>query len=235
MDVKAHTRELRLAFGDRNFVFFMLLLTLVTLSSAMSSSFIPLFAKEQIGLSSGNVVLLSIGAAAGTLLSSYPVGWASDRFGSKPLMILGLAMMFTVPLFWLLVPRGAPMSVWFALGVSCLGGIGGVTWSMSWSRFLFNTAVPPQHGAAYLSVYYAWSSLVAGTGPLLAGALLTVFGQWTSNPYAVLFGVSLIPMAIGGIVLSRLRDQEAIPLRQIVRRALARMTGPAQARGHQEP
>ena len=42
--------------------------------------------------------------------------------------------------------------------------------------------------------------------------------------------VSLIPMAIGGAVLSRLRDQEAVPLRQIARRALARIPGSAQAR-----
>ena len=234
VDLKAHVRELRLAFADRNFVFFMGMLTLVTLSSAMSSSFIPLYAMEQIGLSPGNVVFLSIGASVGALLSSYPVGWASDRFGSKPLMLLGLAMLLVLPLCWLAVPQETAGSLWFAMGVSALSGIAAVTWSMSWSRFLFNTAVPPKHGATYLSVYYAWSSFVAGSGPLLAGALLTVFGQWTANPYAILFAISLVPMAVGGVVLSRLRDEDAVPLREIARRALARIPGSSQ-RHRQEP
>ncbi len=228
VDLRAHVSDLRRVFADRNFVFFMGMLTLVTLSGAMSGSFIPLFAKEQLGLSPGNVVILSIGSSAGVLLSSLPVGWASDRIGSKPVMMLGLSLMLAVPLLWLLVPRGAPTSLAFALGVSFIGGIGGVTWSMSWSRFLFNTAVPPQHGAAYLSVYYAWSSFVGGSGPLLAGALLTAFAS-TGNPYAILFGVSLVPMAVGGVVLSRLKDREAVPLKLIARRALARK--PRFARG----
>jgi len=160
------------------------------------------------------------------LLSSLPVGWASDRVGSKPVMMAGLVMMLCVPLLWLLVPRGAPASLALAMGVACLGGIGSVTWSMSWSRFLFNTAVPPQHGAAYLSVYYAWSSFVGGSGPLLAGALLTALAA-TGHAYAILFAVSLVPLAAGGLVLSRLKDRDAVPLRQLARRALARV---AQAR-----
>ena len=227
VNLRGHLGEVKVALKDRNFMFFMSMLTLVTLGSALSGSFIPLFAKEQIGLSPGNVVLLSVGASAGTLLSSLPVGWALDRIGNKPLMLFGLALLLAIPMCWLFVPRHTPSGLLFALGVSFLAGIGGATWSMSWSRFLFNTAVPPQHGAVYLSVYYAWSSFIGGSGPLLAGAFLTVVGQSTGNPYAVLFLVSLIPMAIGGVVLSRLRDQDAIPVRQLVRR-MFRRSMPAQ-------
>ncbi|GIV83994.1 MAG: hypothetical protein KatS3mg052_1001 [Candidatus Roseilinea sp.] len=179
----------------------MSMLTLVTLGSGLSGSFIPLFANEQIGLSPGNVVLLSIGSSAGTLLAALPVGWALDRIGNKPLMWIGLAALLALPLGWLAVPRHAPDSLAFAMGISFVAGIGGATWSMSWSRFLFNAAVPPQHSAVYLSVYYAWSSFVGGSGPLLAGAILTALAPGMSNPYAGLFAISLIPVLIGGGVL----------------------------------
>ncbi|PJF47252.1 MAG: MFS transporter [Chloroflexi bacterium] len=222
IDLRAHLAEVRIALGDRNFIFFMSMLTLVTLGSGLSGSFIPLFANEQIGLSPGNVVLLSIGSSAGTLLAALPVGWALDRIGNKPLMWIGLAALLALPLCWLAVPRHAPDSLAFAMGISFVAGIGGATWSMSWSRFLFNAAVPPQHSAVYLSVYYAWSSFVGGSGPLLAGAILTALAPGMSNPYAGLFAISLIPMLIGGGVLGRLRDHEAVSLRHLAGRALRR-------------
>lgn len=220
VDLRAHLAEVQIALRDRNFMFFMGMLTLVTLGSALSGSFIPLFANEQIGLSPGNVVLLSIGGSAGTLLAALPVGWALDRIGNKPLMLAGLAALMALPLCWLAVPRHAPASLAFAMSVSFVAGIGGATWSMSWSRFLFNTAVPPQHSAVYLSVYYAWSSFVGGSGPLLAGGILTLLAPGAANPYVGLFVISLAPMLIGGIVLGRLRDHEAISLRRLVRQTV---------------
>ncbi len=222
IDLRAHLAEVRIALSDRNFIFFMSMLTLVTLGSGLSGSFIPLFANEQIGLSPGNVVLLSIGSSAGTLLAALPVGWALDRIGNKPLMWIGLVALLVAPLCWLAVPRHAPDSLAFAMGLSFVAGIGGATWSMSWSRFLFNAAVPPQHSAVYLSVYYAWSSFIGGSGPLLAGAILTALAPGMSNPYAGLFAISLLPILIGGVVLGRLQDREAVSLRHLAGRALRR-------------
>ncbi len=223
IDLRAHLAEVQIALKDRNFMSFMGMLTLVTLGSALSGSFIPLFATEQIGLSPGNVVLLTIGASAGTLLSSLPVGWALDRIGNKPLMLLGLALLIALPWCWLAVPRHEPTSLAFAMGVSCLAGIGGAVWMMSWNRFLFNSAVPPQHSAVYLSTYYAWSSFVGGSGPLLAGAILTLLAPGASNPYLGLFIISLAPMLIGAVALGRLRDREAISMRQLAGRTLRRI------------
>jgi MFS family permease len=44
-----------------------------------------------VGLSDGAIVVLQAGTLAGNLVSSLPWGWASDRYGSKPVMLLGLA------------------------------------------------------------------------------------------------------------------------------------------------
>ncbi|MCS7056145.1 MAG: MFS transporter [Thermoflexales bacterium] len=222
VDLRAHLAEMRLALGDRNFIAFMSMLTLVTLGITLSGSFIPLFANEQIGLSPGNVVLLGIGGSVGTLAAALPVGWALDRIGNKPLMWVGLVALFVLPLCWLIVPRQAPSSLAWAMVVSFLGGAGSAVWTMSWSRFLFNTAVPPQHSAVYLSVYYAWSSFVGGSGPLLAGVILTALEPAMTNPYAGLFALSLVPVALGGVVLGRLRDQGALSLRRLIAQALRR-------------
>ncbi|MCS7062361.1 MAG: MFS transporter [Anaerolineae bacterium] len=223
IDLRAHLTELRMAFADRNFMSFMGMLTLVTLGSGLSSSFIPLFANEEIGLSPGSVVLLSIGASIGTLVTSVPVGWALDRIGNKPLMWIGLGMLCALPICWLAVPRQEPTSVIFAMVVSGVSGVASITWSMSWSRFLFNAAVPPRYSAVYLSVYYAWSSFVGGSGPLLAGGILTALATTTFNPYAALFMISLAPMVGGGMMLTHLRDHDSVSLRQLAGQTLGRI------------
>ncbi len=56
-----HFRGMWQALHDRSFLIFLAALALVTIGNALVLSFIPLFAKKEIGLSDGNVVLLSIG------------------------------------------------------------------------------------------------------------------------------------------------------------------------------
>ncbi len=68
---------------DGNFVRYLFGAALIILGTALVVSFVPLFMQEQVGLSSGHVVLLQSGGLIGTLLSSIPVGWASDRYGAS--------------------------------------------------------------------------------------------------------------------------------------------------------
>jgi MFS family permease len=208
---------------DSNFRSFLLATALVTLGGTSLLAFVPLYAREYLGLSTGRVVLLGIGTYAGVLLSSYLWGWSSDRYGSKPVVISGLYLMLLVPLTWLLVPRHSPLSFPLAMAVALLGGLAGQGWNIGWSRYLFVTAVPVDKRTLYMPVHYAWSQLVSGAGPLAAGLLLDrsarLEGGWwilQVSPHTLLFLLSLSFLLVALVVVGRMRSDGDMPVRRFV-------------------
>src|SRR5690606_10338749 len=90
-------RHLRDALADGNFRRYGLGVALMTLGTAPLAAFLPLFMQEQVGLQDSDVVLLQMGTLLGSLLSSYLWGWAADRYGSKPVMLVGALALAITP------------------------------------------------------------------------------------------------------------------------------------------
>ncbi len=227
----AQRDEMRQALRDRNFLFSLGTLALISLGLSSVRSFIPLYTKEQVGLAAGVVVILGMGASLGSLLSSYLWGWLADRVGSKPVMFLGFGLIFLLPIFWFLVPRHQPWSAPLAMAISAFGGVANMAWVIGWARYLFVTAIPREKRTGYSAVYYAWSGLIGGTGPLVAGKLLQLAGGlqgqisgWAIDAYTPLFMLSVLFLASGGLLLRRMRDDAKEPLGTLVRKTLRRAT-----------
>jgi MFS family permease len=223
----AHTSrsdEMRHALHNRNFIRFLLILALITLGGSIGGSFVALYANEQLGLSSGNVVLLTIGASIGALISSYPLGWATDRYGSRPVMVLGLATSLVGPIGWLIMPRHSPLGLFLAMMLSFLGTLAGTAWGAGSGRYLFVNAVPPDKKTGYMAVWYGWNAIIGGCGPLIAGWLLhqlealngNVLG-FTIDAYTPLFVFNILTLAVGVYFANRMKDDEAMPLRAVFR------------------
>ena len=209
-----HFREMSNVLRDRNFVRFLLVLGLGTIGFGAVVSFIPLFMKDQIGLSEGVVILLSIGTYIGALLTSFLWGWAADRYGSKPVMQFSMLMMLTLPVAWFLLPANSPSSAPLAMVIAMVAGVTTLAWQISWTRYLFVNAIPNENKAVYLAVFYACFALVAGSGPLLAGQLLAAsegldaqFGRFSINAYTPLFILSFVLVLSGSFVVSRLQTE----------------------------
>lgn len=212
------------AIRDRKFVQFMIGLSAVSLGFAIAASFIPLYMKERIGLTPGWVIFLENGALFGTLLSSYLWGWAADRYGSKPVMLTGLALMVLLPIGWWIIPRGQPSSAGVAMAMSALVGASLSGWGIGWTRLLFVGIVPAQKKTAYLAVFYAWLGVVSGLGPLLAGHLLDRFkgldGKVWRLPldqYTPLFALGFIVLLAGLFILWRLKAERGMNAARFVR------------------
>lgn len=208
---------------DRKFVQFMIGLSAVSLGFAIAASFIPLYMKERIGLTPGWVIFLENGALFGTLLSSYLWGWAADRYGSKPVMLTGLALMVLLPIGWWMIPRGQPSSAGAAMAISALVGVALSGWGIGWTRLLFVSIVPAQKKTAYLAVFYAWIGIVSGLGPLLAGQMLDHFkgldGKvWVLplDPYTPLFALGFIVLLAGMFILWRLKAERGMDAARFV-------------------
>jgi Na+/melibiose symporter-like transporter len=218
-----HADEMAASLRDRNFLLYMAILSLVTLAWTAFTSFMPLFMREQVGLKDGTVVLVSLGSAMGSLLSFYLWGWTSDRYGSKPVMLLGLYLMAFAPLLWFLMPRGSAWSGAVAMVLSFLAGLSSTGWNIGAARYLYVQAVPVEKKTGYMAVYYAWSGLSGGLAPLLAGLFLDLskdlkgqFGIFALDAYTPLFAVSLGLLVWATLALHGLHDKESVSFRRLI-------------------
>ncbi|MCO6450235.1 MAG: MFS transporter [Caldilineales bacterium] len=217
-----HLAAMRDSLRDRGFVLFMVVLSIATIGEQAANSFTPLFMKEEVGLSEGLVVLLSMGNYIGALITSYFWGWAADRYSSKPVMQVSLILMLLIPISWLLLPRNNPASAPLAMSVAFISGIAVLAWQISWTRHLFVNAVPAQNRTAYLAVYFAWLSIVVGLGPLLTGRLLTLtaaiptmqIGLIHIDSYTPLWIISISLFLITMMIVPRLRTEHAVTFRR---------------------
>jgi len=206
--------KMRDTLRDRNFVRYLAGFGLVTIGSSVAFSFLPLFMKEEVGLSRGVIIGIQVPGYLAILMSSYFWGWAADRYGSKPVMLTGLAFYSILPLAWWLAPRSNSWSVPAAAALIFLATALMYAWNTGSARQLFVSVVPERRKTEYLALYCGWVSLVSGCGPLLAGALLDVsrdldlvLGYVRIGPYAPLLIGSVPLMLAGMLLLRRVRDE----------------------------
>jgi HEAT repeat protein/Na+/melibiose symporter-like transporter len=198
-------RDLREAAQDSNFRRYLICVGIIILATTPVASFIPLYMTEQVGLSAGNVVLLQIGTLFGTLVTSYLWGWVADRYGSKPVMYVGLWLRALIPLALLLIPRHSVMSLYVAIGISLLQGVADMGWGIGSTRILYVSVVPPEKKADYMALYFAWIGVLGGISQLAGGWILDwtaglsgQLGFFTLDAYSPLFfsGILLIIVSL---------------------------------------
>jgi len=214
-------RQMVAAARDRNFVHYLIGFGLVTLSTGPLASFVPLFMKEQVGLSADQVVWLSTAALLGGMASSYLWGWLADRYGSKPVMVSGVNFLPLLPLAWLLMPKQSPWSLYVALTIAIVQGFITTGWNIGSARLLFVRVVPTAQSPAYMALFYAWAGLAGGLGQLLGGWLVDVTagveGQWWFihyDSYTLLFLLGLILPLIAYWMFKRVKADSEVTGRQ---------------------
>ncbi len=213
---KSNFHGMRRALRDREFLFYLAGFGLVGIGGISVIAFIPLYMKEEIGLSEGAVVLLSVGTYAGALLTSFLWGWTADRYGSKPIMQTSVSLMLLLPIAWFLTPQDSFWSFPIAITIAFFAGVTTLAWQIGWTRYLYVNATPEDNRAPYMALFFAWWGISSGMGPLLAGQLLellkTLNTDWlifNINPYTPLFGFSVIFVAGGFATISQLRPDDA--------------------------
>lgn len=218
----SHTQGMKQSLKDRNFVLFLVTLGLVVVGSTAVISFVPLYMTDIIGLSEGNVVLLSVGTYLGALISSYWWGWIADRYGSQPIMQFSIILILLLPIGWMLMPRSSVFSLPVALVIAFVAGVATLAWQISWVRYLFNIAIPSENASPYTAVYYAWFGFISGLGPLLIGQMLRLLTDFEAslwffqmNSYTPIFILSLILLTASLFTMSRLSNTDATPFRRL--------------------
>ena len=210
-----------LALRDPAFVRYLAGLGLVLLGAGIGTTFVPLFMTERLALTAGQVLMLQTVALLSGLISSFGWGWASDRYGSKPVFIVGLLLASVYPLGLLVMPRAQAITLPLAAALTVLVGIMSPGWAIGSSRYLFVSMVPAKRKTSYLSLYYAWIGLVGGIGPLIAGQIIDVgpalrqtVGGIIIDAYSWTFIIHIVLVGAGVWLFRRLSDTGAMsPMR----------------------
>ncbi|HRJ44692.1 MAG TPA: MFS transporter, partial [Caldilineaceae bacterium] len=216
-------RELGTALRDSNYMRYLIGVALLTLATVPLGSFLPLFMREEVGLSSGNIVLLQIGTLAGGLATSFLWGWAADRYGSRPVMLWGLLLRMSLPVLWMLMPRNSPVSLYIALSIALFQGLADMGWGIGSARMLYVSIVPNDKRSDYMALYTAWTGIAGGISQLVGGQLLQlsqgVSGQFfflTLNPYIPLFALALVLPLVSLLIMRAIRLTESVGMGEFV-------------------
>ena len=216
-------RDLGAALADSNYMRYLVGVALLTLATVPLGSFLPLFMHEEVGLSSGNIVLLQIGTLAGGLATSFLWGWAADRYGSKPVMLWGLLLRMSLPVLWMLMPRHSAASLYVAFGIALFQGLADMGWGIGSARLLYVSVVPNAKRSDYMALYNAWTGIAGGISQLVGGQLLqasqSVSGQFfflTLNPYIPLFLLALVLPLVSLLIMRAIRLTESVGMGEFV-------------------
>ncbi|QPC84026.1 MFS transporter [Phototrophicus methaneseepsis] len=185
---------------DNNLLLYLAGFALITFATGPLHSFLPLFMEEHVGLTTSQIVLLSTASMVGALILSNLLGWSADRYGSKPVMLVGVVFFALLPIGWMLMPRNSPLSLLFALGIAFFQGIAGTAWMVGSGRLLFVSVVPDAEKSQYMAVYYAAIGIIGGVSQLIGGSLLDAFSS-ISGQFLFLSLDAFTPLMIAGIVL----------------------------------
>jgi sugar phosphate permease len=214
-DFKGMLQSLR----DHSFTAFLIGVGMLTLINLPIFSFVPLFMREEIGLSDSQVVWLQTGVLIASMGTGYLWGWAADRYGSKPVMLSGVIAKAILPVFWIVMPRGVSASFLIAIFISFWQGFAAQGWWIGHTRLLFVRIVPTKQKTAYMAVYYAWIGLVGGASRLISGALLDRFsglsyqvGFIHVDSYSILFVAGILMPLLSLLVFRFVRADSPVSL-----------------------
>lgn len=223
-DAAKPQRDLTAALADRDFLRYLAGAGLIIIVTTPLNSFIPLYMQDVIGLTTGTVVYLQSATLLASMLTSYMWGWAADRYGSKPVMLSGVILLFLLPVFWLFMPKTAPLNLVAALSIAFVQGVANMGWAIGSARLLFVGVVPREKKSDYMALYFAFIGVTGGMSQLFSGRILD-YSQGLNN--VSLMGLQLnsfVPLFVLGLVLPiaaiftlrRVREDEALSTGQFV-------------------
>lgn len=142
---------------------------LLSLAEGILLPTLPLYAKS-FGVSNTLISVAVAAAGLGTLMGDVPAGALLERYGRKPVMVVG-----TVALAVATLLLGSLQFFWALLALRFLVGIGTAMWNVS--RIAYVTeAVPLRDRGRALSTFGGVTRIGAFLGPTAGGLIATWYG-----------------------------------------------------------
>jgi hypothetical protein len=136
-------------------------------------------------------------------------------------MLYGITLRATLPILWMLMPRGGDSSLYMALGIAFLQGVADMGWGIGSGRLLYVSVVPPEKRTDYMALYYAFTGIVGGISQLSGGRLLDAsqglsgqVGIFTLDPYVPLFLMNIFLPLASFFLLRTIREERGVRVRE---------------------
>lgn len=213
--------DLRAVSRDTNYLWLIAFIGLWGLLLNVGMPFYTMFLMEGPGLSVGDVVKLTTTGSLGGILTLKGWGMLADRFGSKPVLMVAATVWSLVALAaWSLAGPTWKLHLHASYFV-----IGATTAGLQLCQFnLMVKLVPAERRAAYVSTFFALTSLLTALGPALGGWLLgripDHLGEFLGQPirdFHVVFGLSLLGCLLVTNLLHRVREPAEQPVGEVWR------------------
>jgi len=183
----------------------------------VAAPFGPAYLLRDVHVSFVGLGIVNLVFVAAWLLSSPFWGRFVDRFGARPILTLGLAMMAPTGLVWLGIPPGEPVLAYCLLPwTNLICGVGAAAMNVAINTMVYK-ASKPEGRSVQFAAYGVFIGVVSAPMPLAGGLLVSTL---QAAGYAVDLRITFyLWIALVGLaaVLSRgLREPHAVTARSLV-------------------
>jgi MFS family permease len=185
-----------LRFRPASYLFLSAVFSFIGLTAVRS--FLPLFASEQMNMSTVEIGILISATSLSQLIAMPLLGWLSDRFGRKRAALSGFLFSSAVFMFYLLVKTSSQL-----LLVSMMVSVGLAASSLLLA--LVPDVAPRTLYGTTVGLYGSSEDLGIIIGPLLYGLVWSAFGP------VFIFVASAFTQVVGALLVLAIRARRSVP------------------------
>jgi MFS family permease len=169
-------------------------------------TWISSFGKFSLGINEGRMAMLTSGLALMFVIFAVPSGLLATRFGKRRIILIGIAGLFVLFLYGLVVSNQIMLIILLVLA--------GFFWALinvNSLPMVYDVGGDGRIGA-FTGLYYLAASVAAIAGPQLVGVLIDV----TGGGYRIMFAFSALFMFLAGLLMLRVKEKKASPPPELV-------------------
>jgi MFS family permease len=139
----------------------------------IAGPFTAAYCLRDVGMSFFGLGLLNSVGTVAALLTSPAWGKLVDRFGCRPILVVGLLLMAPCAVVWLFIPPGMPArGYWLLPWTNFVAGMGGGAIGVAISTMMYKVSKPEGRSVQF-AAYSVFISLVSAPMPVLGGWLVS--------------------------------------------------------------
>ena len=198
------------ALRNRHFMSLAVVHAVLALGS-IAGPFSAAYCLRDVGLTFFQLGLLNSVGTAALLLSSPLWGKVVDKFGCRPVLIVGLLTIAPCAGIWFAIPpQAVAHALWLLPWTNFVAGVGNAAVSISIATLMYKTSKPEGRSVQF-ALYSIFVSLVAAPMPVLGGWMVTALQNagWNID-LRVTFYCSSIFVFAAALVATMLREAQSV-------------------------
>jgi len=212
-------RSIARPFRDGAYRKVLIFLGLAVMGQTFAGNLFAAFARETLDLNFKVIQGTAVFMAIGNLAAAGFWGFLADKYGNKPVLTLGLILMATNPIAWLLCRPGADtFNSVLLLGSHVIMGVIWACVALAQFNIILATA-PVDERPSYLAAGMAVTAVMGGVAPLLGAATMAELRHHlpAETAYKIVFGSCIFLRLLSAGFLATVHEPGAAGFRSTVR------------------